>query len=907
MEPTIEKLLCANLTEGEVKTHVSMGNYKGSYLFNTKTQNKLFDVYSKSITSGVVPSLAELPHPSGCIPVLIDMDIKKKIKQNNEENTQNPTRLYTDEHVSKVIEIYQNVLRNIVDECSDNHLLCVVLEKPPYKDGGNTASSSSAVFLKSGFHLHFPFCFMNASEQISHLLPRVNEALTSMNVFGDIICDDITPRLDDGYCKSAWLMYGSSKGVGKAPYKVSRVISASGEIIPMETAFKNYKIYDDIGNLIKITKENVEYHLPRILSILPFPSNKREKTNLKKGLLSYIKEQIKNNPERKARQQRTTTEADLRNAKDILPLISDHRAELFDDWLDIGFTLFCISKGSDEGLDLWCDFSERCPDKYNKDDCISRWNNMYDGGKTIAGLSFYAKLDNPLEYKQYMEKRMKKQLDESIGLSGTNYDLAKVLYEEYNDEFICASPEGTVGVWYKFHNHRWEENKQATDLYLILSEHVYDLYKNAYEKEREKEKGEENEKTSAKVKQIRKIMSNLKTNSFKTNVIKEGKNLFRFYDLSKKLDSNKNLIGFKNGVYNLNTNTFRDGIPSDYISKCTNINYVEFSEDDDRVIFVNRFLEQVFPNKNIRTYFLDMFSDVFKGGNEKKHVYFWTGSGDNAKSILLKIFELMLGDYQTKLPTGDISGKQISAGAANASFARTKNVRWLVVDEVEKKEPINSATLKRISGNDSIMARDLFEKGKDTKEFTPMFKVCIVCNDLPEVPFHDKAVWNRIKVINFESKFVEEGYPATYEEQLEKKIFPVDRNFDLKIEGMLEPFAWVLLNHRKKCTRKMEPPEVRAATEMYRKNNDLFRQFLDDTVVITDDVKDTITLSDIYGKFKMWFRESMPGKVVPVKDEAKKYMSLLLKGDKKGMVFTGVAFKGEDEKEENGFSLLPKM
>ena len=57
-----------------------------------------------------------------------------------------------------------------------------------------------------------------------------------------------------------------------------------------------------------------------------------------------------------------------------------------------------------------------------------------------------------------------------------------------------------------------------------------------------------------------------------------------FYDgprqFNEKLHSNPNLLGFTNGVYDLDSGEFRDGQPEDCISNSTRIEYREFDLED---------------------------------------------------------------------------------------------------------------------------------------------------------------------------------------------------------------------------------------------------------------------------------------------------------------------------------------
>ena len=76
----------------------------------------------------------------------------------------------------------------------------------------------------------------------------------------------------------------------------------------------------------------------------------------------------------------------------------------------------------------------------------------------------------------------------------------------------------------------------------------------------------------------------------------------------------------------------------------------------------------------------------------------------------------------------------------------------------------------------------------------------------------------------------------------------MDTEFGKKIPELLEAFAWVLLEHRKNLKVRIEPEKVRIATEMYRKQNDNYRQFVDET--ITKSLNSVITLQELYSIFR---------------------------------------------------------
>ena len=333
----------------------------------------------------------------------------------------------------------------------------------------------------------------------------------------------------------------------------------------------------------------------------------------------------------------------------------------------------------------------------------------------------------------------------------------------------------------------------------------------------------EREQIREKATKLEKFCHKFGDNTFKNKVMKEC--IEEFYDerFKEKINQNKMIFPFKNGIYDLKLNIFREAKPEDFISKTCGCEYnYNFNEDSKEVKNVKIFFEKIFPDRDVRNYFMDICSDLFKGGNFMKQGYFWTGHGNNGKSVTQNLIELMLGKLSIKLSTTILTGKKPNNGAANPEMARTAPpVRLVTVEEPNESETINNGTYKNMTGNDKYYARDLFEKGKDGREIDPMYKLVIICNKLPKFKFNDEATWIRTRVIPFESTFVrpEEPCAEEYEEQLDKKRFPMDLKIKEKLPLMINAFAWLLLKHRIKNLNKTryEPDKVREATNLYKR------------------------------------------------------------------------------------------
>ena len=63
------------------------------------------------------------------------------------------------------------------------------------------------------------------------------------------------------------------------------------------------------------------------------------------------------------------------------------------------------------------------------------------------------------------------------------------------------------------------------------------------------------------------------------------------------MDSNPYLLCFENGVYDFKTNEFRQGYPSDYITKSTGRNYIKYDENNQKL---KKLVSALLLNKKIR-------------------------------------------------------------------------------------------------------------------------------------------------------------------------------------------------------------------------------------------------------------------------------------------------------------------
>lgn len=853
-------------------THVSLTPRQESFYIEQHNSDSFFNLYSDYITSPHADPIGIGEKVIGSSPVIADIDIK--YINNNEDNPmEQDNMLYDLGDVYAVIYIFHSLFNRLFNNnLDDNYYTCILLEKEAYH--------SSKGEYKNGFHLHFPFMFLSKEDHQNHIIPFVKEHIDKY--FEEKYENSIIAKYDD-VLSTPWLLYGSRKDQTQDFYKVSGAFDKESirdqtGIMPFHLFLSDIKIYDHTGVFIPL-KDNsdLEYNLPRILSVVP---NYREVLEVPIDPINSLRviKMTENGFMPIEYSQEEYNDNRLKTIK-LLEMISPEKAENHGTWMKVGWAIYNVCGSSKESLQLWIEFSKKCPTKFNLQECINKWEKMHAGGITIGTLIKFAREDSPDAYCRFTFEEQKRNIYASI--SGSNYDIAMLLYEEYKDIFRCSGGKR----WWVFDNHIWSRTEDGVLLYNKISTELVSKFKNA--KKEIKMDGQANiarnqlnpnytdsdmkvdsKNLENRLSSIDKLIIQLKSTRFKSNVMTECAALFYDLTFETKLDTNGTIIAFNNGVYELDTYMFRPGLSTDYLSKKMPIDYEDFDSNDPKVHDVYRYLETIFPDSSLREYFITVSSTLFRGGNKDKKVYVWTGEkGDNGKSVLDNLFEQMLGPYSVKLPTSLITGKRSQSGSATPELARIGNgVRRVVLQEPGNTDEMNIGILKELSGNDKFYARDLFQKGSEIREIIPMFQPILICNKPPSADSDDNATWNRIRVVPFESTFVKpEDLPATYEEQLLQKKFLMDTRFSEKIPHIIKAFAWVLLQRYKENQGVVvfEPHKVKMATDKYRASNDLVANFIHQ--MIDKDVGQdfSICLHDIYKAFKCWFIELNGKKNIP--------------------------------------------
>jgi len=806
-------------------THTSMGPPYGKYnIMGSDRRSTFMKLYCNAIEAGAKLHLTEVHRSQG--PVLIDLDMKY-VSENNK-------RVYNDNHIFRVIKEYNRVLSKYLN-FKENCLQAFVFEKPHPTDQKTN--------LKDGIHIMYPY--LCTEPELQYVIRQeVIDVCKEENWFGDMnLINTVEEVFDKAVIKNNnWIMYGSSKP-GCPPYKLTKAYYYNMDTIDIDTSYEEYK-FPELFSIRRWNSEEMTQFQPgyskeymkdkcKELGILTEKTVKKVKSN-------------KNNPD------------EVRVARKLTELLSIRRAQNYSEWIELGW---CLHNINESLLDAWIDFSKKDINKFIPGECEKRWEKFRDDGFSIGSLYKWAKEDNEDGYTQFKLKEMNEKMEN--GISGTSYDTAKVVYDHFKYTFACTSIKNKT--WYEFDNHRWRAVDEGYTLSVKISEEICNLYSKLssnYGQLSIENKGQDKDMMLAKANTASNITIKLRNTKFKNDVLSECKSLFYSSTFIDRLDENRSLLGFDNGVYDLEHGCFRFGRPEDMISLSTGINYKEYDPTDPVIKEVEKFLNEIQPEADMQNYVLDLLASCLQGHVPDEKFHIWTGTGSNGKSLLLMLFMKAMGDYAATLPTTLLTGKRSASSSANPEMARTKGKRFCVIQEPEEKDKINLGLMKELTGGDRIYARGLF---KDPIEFYPQFKLILTCNKLPFIASNDGGTWRRIRLVPFEMKFVDNP-----KEPFERKI---DRSIKAKLDSWKQALMSILINRfaTYKKNGLVEPMKVVTFTNKYQSDSDVYLEFINENIELTKNNDETLKLMDIYDTFKSWFKNAHSDKKTPTRNELKNY------------------------------------
>lgn len=877
-------------TDGKPITHTGMPPFPGKWSIPEKKLSKFYKLISECYAKDAlhIPIVEKMREN---FPFVIDIDLKYK-----SEFTE---RQYNSDNIEKLLEYLWSKIDTCVEGAKDRNTVFLMEKAKPYP------CNKGEYKTKDGIHLSFPDIIIEKSvyKKLISIIQSEDKIQSIFTEDCEVGPDNDTKGILDSSF-SSWQLYGCGKQ-GETPYIVTKVYKFAEDGYPEELEQEIFdEYYTDMKTILNkmtmcyLKEDNVSYKddfmktlkVKKSTSSSSVSSNSIEiaETNIMSDMSQFasmfVQEAIKNTNKNPYFQ---FEEEDAKFIKELVGCLSAERASSYglDDtggWFDVALCLHNINQDPKfknvSFLEDWKLFSSQCS-SYDPIECETKWNSInpnHSGDRFGMGsLMYWAKNDNFEKFKEAKKNSLSALIDESVKIgAGADHLIAEIIYQYYKDEFISVNVKDE---WFYFNGVRWEKTLEGTMLRMKIHKEISMLYAGYYSRyAKQAVDNPDDENFKKHLKNIQDIQIKLLKDSYVSTLMNSLRNLFYKKEIMESFDTNNNLVGFDNGVYDLKNNEFREGRPEDYITLSTKVSMPVDPKNLpiklDRMINsfkmipgynqayeeMNDFIDKIVPIPAVKNYTLRFLSKCLSGENRDEGFYIWTGTGGNGKSKLIDLMSMCMGDYSCNLPIALLTQKRKASGAASPEMAVTRGKRLAVMQEPDVNETLNVGQMKEITGNDKITARGLY---KEPFEFTPQFKLICMCNDLPHIPSNDDGTWRRLEVVDFIARFVD------YQNEVDegKHRYLKDKGIKNKIPMWVIPFLAIILPHWREYDQFGIdiPKEVKAKTNEYRNNNDMVGQWIEQNCIEADNILATDGIMELapsdfetlYDNFVEWCQE----------------------------------------------------
>ena len=791
------------IEKGDACSFTGMGVMKGKFIVKEEEYSHFLDLLHEYLfTQQRRPlNLVEQRRCDLQTPILIDLDFKYPAERAIQ-------RQFELSHIHEFLREYTENISHFYDLSSYKPLRFFITLRPaPYEDkkagGVNRA-------IKDGVHIQCPDLVLTSEHQ-QVLRHRSIERLNLTNSFRNTgYINSEKDIFDEAIVKkNGWFFYGESKPDIPA-YQLVSVYVYDGKTKQFHEedaeAYESRALIEllSIRHQLNLTpppleekteeewRARLDYCTGRRAPTVGVVADEEPELQVVNVTSSNVYEQFERDKIALAKQL----------ARECL---SASRANSYQSWMEVGWCLHNIDP-SHEMFNVWMEFSNQSS-KAGENNVSSlerewsKWSraNHEQRQFTIRSLHMWAKTDNYERYTKIMKESFVNFVESEVDATHTH--IARLMKRMYGNNY-CAALDSKKVDWYEFTGTYWKKLPQGIDLRNKMTTEVAEIIIEARRtiRERLQHANAGEEFINSRMKKMLKIEQSLYTSGFKDSVMRDCIGLFYEENFAQKLNSNQYLIGFNNGVIDLHaiqnkggknehTVLFRKAEPSDFVSfmagryetkNCDPIDYIEYDPNDEEQALIHLeiddFMAKVFPRPELRAYMWRKLASCLEGANKEQTYETWIGVGGNAKSKLVDLMSMVLGDYASSLQSTAMTRKRPDAGAANPDIMAIRNKRFIYMAEPDDREPLNTSRMKQFTGEDDVEARGLFE---EQTKFKITGKIFMLCNAFPAINTMDRGTWRRVRAVPFESKFVDPGVEPV---KPSENIYARDNQLDIKLK-----------------------------------------------------------------------------------------------------------------------------
>lgn len=307
---------------------------------------------------------------------------------------------------------------------------------------------------------------------------------------------------------------------------------------------------------------------------------------------------------------------------------------------------------------------------------------------------------------------------------------------------------------------------------------------------------------------------------------------------TKKVYTPTNIINFKNGLYDLNTNKLIPHDPKIFTINQMNCNYIENSPKNE---YVDKFLNDITSGIETRKKtILQIIGYSMTTSVELQKAFIFLGkSAENGKSVLVEVITEFVGDDNAS----HVSIHELQNGRFYASEITDKTLN--VVSELPRNNLKSVEVFKSLVTGDKMSVE---QKYKDRFTIKPYAKNIFTANELPRVDDTTEGFYRRLNILLFEAKFTDEQ-----KNKFDKRKLMTKEALEYLANISVQAYSELLKSDSRDFANAEESNHV---LDTYRKDNNSVLSFLD-----SENVKDKISTgqsiyrNELYSEYKSWCQD----------------------------------------------------
>jgi putative DNA primase/helicase len=518
-------------------------------------------------------------------------------------------------------------------------------------------------------------------------------------------------------------------------------------------------------------------------------------------------------------------------------------------WVDVGLSLKSLDQAgyATEALDLWHQFSQRCPEKYDVDECEKRWEGFDPTKITYKSIFEWAQKAGWVNPRKKLKPTAETRQDHTD--AGNMALLAKGTAG--NLRYVTELKD-----WLFWDGHRWDPGAGAAAQSAALQVGEYYTAKAEEIRAQANQVGLEDGDRRRLVRVADSVAAWAKQCRNKNridNMLNLAKGDSRFALPVNALDQDPYLFGVANGVVDLRTGTLRPAGRDDYVTRRSPVGFVPGARGARWELFIDEITSEpgvggngFKPRPAVAAYLQRALGYGLTGSTAEHKMFMAIGDGSNGKNVLLDLLQWLMGDYcETIAPEALMASKHDADAERPTPGARKlAGARLAISSESKDGQKLDVALVKRHTGGGYLTARGMHE---NSFRFEITHKLWLMTNHKPALDHMDDAMRGRLHMIPFSMRWNRPGHPERN---------PLLPDGDKTLPGKLkaEPegvLSWLISGAVAYLRDGLEPPpEVANMTRSYFQDQDQFAMWSEGYRACP--VNEGVRASDLFSAYRDW-------------------------------------------------------